>query len=50
MQDLQRAIENYLAGKASREEQQLVKGGRQKVTVVAPHQLLLIAEGRTQKS
>ncbi|BCG75203.1 Crp/Fnr family transcriptional regulator [Mesorhizobium sp. 113-1-2] len=32
------------------EEQQLVKGGRQKVTLVAPHQLLLIAEGRTQKS
>ncbi|OBQ71204.1 Crp/Fnr family transcriptional regulator [Mesorhizobium erdmanii] len=32
------------------EDLNFVKGGRQKVTVVAPHQLLLIAEGRARKS
>ncbi|MER8751721.1 Crp/Fnr family transcriptional regulator [Mesorhizobium sp. M1050] len=32
------------------EEQGLVKSGRQKVTVVEPHRLLLIAEGRIEKS
>ena len=32
------------------EDQGLVKSGRQKVTVVEPHRLLLIAEGRAGKS
>lgn len=32
------------------EDQGLVKSGRQKVTVVEPHRLLLIAEGRAEKS
>ncbi|RAZ90969.1 Crp/Fnr family transcriptional regulator [Mesorhizobium hawassense] len=32
------------------EDQGLVKGGRQKIVVVEPHRLLVIAEGRTSKS
>lgn len=32
------------------EDQGLVKSERQKVTVVEPHRLLLIAEGRAEKS
>jgi CRP-like cAMP-binding protein len=28
----------------------LVRSGRQKVTVVEPHRLLMLAEGRTQKT
>lgn len=32
------------------EDQQLVKSGRQKVVVVEPHRLLVIAEGRSSKS
>jgi len=31
------------------EDHGLVKSGRQKVTVVEPHRLLLIAEGRAEK-
>lgn len=32
------------------EQQGLVKSGRQRITVVEPHRLLLIAEGRSEKS
>lgn len=32
------------------EEQGLVRSGRQKVTVVEPHHLLMLAEGRTEKT
>jgi CRP-like cAMP-binding protein len=35
---------------ASWEEQGLVKSGRQRVTVVEPHRLMILAEGRAEKS
>jgi CRP-like cAMP-binding protein len=35
---------------AAWEEQGLVRGGRQKVTVVEPHRLLTLAEGRTERA